>query len=570
MVHALGFVGVALAAVVTVAACAPPQRTTEGIAPGERTDRGPIKFTLAIRGNPHTVYQKLNPRSNVPGIDVLQLLVNTGLTVPDADNTSIGVARLAEAAPTLESGLWKLLPGGGMELRWTIKQGTVWADGTPFTTEDLVFTAQVWRDRQRLPIFSHVGFDSLGSVEAVDERTVATHWTKPYINADQMFSPSIAYPVSRGHLREAFLTAADQEQFISHPYWSTDWVGLGPYKIRNWEPGSHMVFEANDRYVMGRPRIDEITVKFIPDPNTLGANILAGEVDMPVGGRIDYEWAEHVAAQWRAGKLHTELSSMLQIYPQHINPTPSIVLNTDFKRAMVHALDRQAAGNLLNAPNTFVGHTFLSPREPEYPYIESAIARYDYDPRKSLQMLEALGYMRGADGFLRDRSGQKLEFQIRTSQGDVTQEKAMYAMADDWQRLGVEVERHLVVPQRATDAEYRATFPAFDLKRQAGTMAYNTSFHSRGIARPENNYLVSGNNSRYSRPEMDEAIDRYYTTIPWDERMQWGRKIVNLLSSDVGWIGLWHLVAPTLVPDRLGNNRGLDDFHYIHEWELRM
>jgi ABC-type transport system substrate-binding protein len=179
--------------------------------------------------------------------------------------------------------------------------------------------------------------------------------------------------------------------------------------------------------------------------------------------------------------------------------------------------------------------------------------RYEYDPRKATQVLEALGYARAADGVFRDRANEKLAFQIRTSQGDVLQEKAMYASADDWQRLGVDIERHLVVPQRATDAEYRATFPAFDLKRQAGAMSYATSFHSSRVALPENNYLVSGNNARYRHPELDSLIDRYFTTIPLDERMDLAARIVHHVSDQVAWMGLFYQTDPDLVSNRLHN-----------------
>jgi ABC-type transport system substrate-binding protein len=141
----------------------------------------------------------------------------------------------------------------------------------------------------------------------------------------------------------------------------------------------------------------------------------------------------------------------------------------------------------------------------------------------------------------------------------------------------VEVERHLVPPQRANDAEYRATFPAFDLKRQGGTMEYATSFHSSRIALPENNYLVSGNNSRYSRPEMDVLIDRYFTTIPVPERMEVGRQVVRMLSEDVGWIGLYYQVSPILLPSKVPNLRisaspgtwGDQMVEFLHEWEIR-
>jgi hypothetical protein len=48
---------------------------------------------------------------------------------------------------------------------------------------------------------------------------------------------------------------------------------------------------------------------------------------------------------------------------------------------------------------------------------------------------------------------------------------------------------------------------------------------------------------------------------------------VHLLSDDVGWIGLYHLVAPELVPNRVYNmptaktEAGLLDL--IHEWDVR-
>ena len=39
--------------------------------------------------------------------------------------------------------------------------------------------------------------------------------------------------------------------------------------------------------------------------------------------------------------------------------------------------------------------------------IESAIVKYDYDPRKAMQLLAGLGYTKGSDGFLADGSGQR-------------------------------------------------------------------------------------------------------------------------------------------------------------------
>jgi peptide/nickel transport system substrate-binding protein len=530
----------------------------------------PKRLTAAIRGLAVVAYQKLNPRSNIPGEDSLERLAASGLTVPALDGNG-RLPRLADAAPTVDNGNWKLLPDGTMETRWTIKDGARWSDGTPITTDDLLFTMQVVRDKE-LPIFDHAAYASLGSVETINNRTVVAHWTKTYIYADQLFSFEIALPFPKHKLEQAYLN--DKEHFTDNPGWGPEMVGSGPFKVKDWQLGSLVVFEANDQYILGRPKIDEITVKFIPDPNTLAANILAGAVDTTWGGRTDIEWAQEVYGKWQDGKLDTYTSLMLQIYPQMIGSTPAVISQSaDFRRALTMALDRQAMADTFQLGRSSVGHTFLAPSEPEYQFIEPAIVKYAYDPQRSLQILQGLGYTRGTDGALRDASGQQLSFQVRTSQGDVTQEKAMQASADDWQRLGAEVERFLVPPQRANDAEFRATFPSFDVKRQAGTMDYAKSFLTRAIALPTNNFLASGNNSRYSRPEMDAAINNYYTTVPWDERMEYARQVVHELSDDAAWIGLYYVVEPGLVPNKLTNLRAgraeVNRLDFIHEWDIQ-
>jgi len=96
----------------------------------------PKRITTAIRGNPHTVFQKLNPRSNIPGIDQLEVMVNAPLS--GVDDAGILQPRLATAVPSIENGLWKLLVDGRMETTWTIRDGARWQDGQPLTADDLV------------------------------------------------------------------------------------------------------------------------------------------------------------------------------------------------------------------------------------------------------------------------------------------------------------------------------------------------------------------------------------------------------------------------------------------------
>src|SRR5205085_2292114 len=80
---------------------------------------------------------------------------------------------------------------------------------------------------------------------------------------------------------------------------------------------------------------------------------------------------------------------------QLLNPTPSVVANLEFRRALIYGLDRQQMVDTLQAGMTSVAHTFLSPNQPQYAAIEARVPRYAYDPARASQMLDGLGYRRG-------------------------------------------------------------------------------------------------------------------------------------------------------------------------------
>ena len=85
--------GIVATLVLTLGACAQPPAGGRGGGASDTPRSGPKIFNAAIRGLAITPYQKLNPRSNIPGEDALEHLVNTGLTVPAPD----GNGRLAHA-----------------------------------------------------------------------------------------------------------------------------------------------------------------------------------------------------------------------------------------------------------------------------------------------------------------------------------------------------------------------------------------------------------------------------------------------------------------------------------------
>jgi peptide/nickel transport system substrate-binding protein len=257
-----------------------------------------------------------------------------------------------------------------------------------------------------------------------------------------------------------------------------------------------------------------------------------------------------VRDQWQAGRMEYTLQSWVVIFPQFVDPSPAIVAEVPFRRALLHAIDRQQMADTLLRGLVPIAHSVLNPNEPEYIAVEREIVRYDYDPRRAAQLIEGLGYAKGSDGVYRDAAGQRLEFEVRTSTNDL-QIKAQAAAADAWRRLGVEVEPAVIPQERQVDTEYAASFSGFQLFRQPdGVNALNRYYGSKA-ALPANSFRATGNHARYVNPEFDALLDSYYTTVPWQPRLQALGRVVHHMTDELIAMGLFYDAEPNLIANRL-------------------
>jgi peptide/nickel transport system substrate-binding protein len=198
------------------------------------------------------------------------------------------------------------------------------------------------------------------------------------------------------------------------------------------------------------------------------------------------------------------------------------------------------------------------------------MVKYAFDPRRSAQLIEELGYQRAQDGFYRDGSGQRIVLEARTNSGDDAKEKMLFSSADYWKRVGLDVEVVIVPRQQADDRQYRATFPGFDLVRQPFELERLKGSES---PLPENNFRGK-NRTRYMNAEYDALTDRYYATIPVRERNAILGQLVHHITDNVLAIGLVYGPEPTLIGNRLVNVSapgaiGSDETWNAHEWDVR-
>jgi peptide/nickel transport system substrate-binding protein len=539
-----------IAIMLLAAGCAPAAGP-----PGPQTARSessasaPKRIVAAVVSEQKFLSQVLNP-SGIRGTDALEELTNSGLTIED--HTALLVPKLAEAVPTIENGLWKVFPDGRMETTWKLREGAAWHDGVPFTAADLVFTTTVWRSRD-IPGFHKQNHALIEAVEAPEPGTITVRWQKPYIEADDLFTDP---PLPRHLLERSF--HEDKGGFRDLPYWNVDFVGTGPFKLKEWAAGSHLILTGFDQFVLGRPKIDEIEVKMITDSNTLLANILAGTVELTLGLTLSLEQAVQIREQWRDGAVDVSVQDWVVIFPQFINANPPIITNLQFRKALLHAINRQEMAETIQFGLVPVAHAIVYPDTAEYRAIEQSIVRYDYDPGRASQMVEALGYARGLDGILRDSAGQRLSVETNWSQVLDINTKSVHPVADYWQRIGVGVDLAPIPAARADDREFRATFPGVALQRQPGGLRSLERYHGAEARLPERNF-TGNNNARYINPEFDGALDRYFSTIPEPDRMRALGQVVRHMTDQLIVLPLFYDTKSSMRSNRLRNVTGLGD-----------
>src|SRR5215217_4890294 len=100
------------------------------------------------------------------------------------DGMGVFPPQLAVDKPAVDKGTWIVHPDGRMQTDWKLRPNIKWHDGTPFTAEDLVFSATVCRDPD-VACVSKSNIRAMESLVAADPQTLVIHWSAPYANADQ-------------------------------------------------------------------------------------------------------------------------------------------------------------------------------------------------------------------------------------------------------------------------------------------------------------------------------------------------------------------------------------------------
>lgn len=561
--------------VVGLAGCAPGAAPTEPSGAAARSaSAGPKTLRVGLVVSEQPIGGILAQQEGSQGGPEHGYILHAGLT--NYDEESRLLPQIAQKVPTVADGDWRVLPDGQMEVTWKLRPDVKWHDGVAATAGDFAFGLEVLRDPE-VPFRRSGAVSLISEVVAPDASTLIVRWKQVYIEAN--VGRAISFPAFPRHLMGHLYEAGDKQAFFNSPLWSTQFVGLGPYRLGEWVEGSRLEAVAFDDYFLGRPKIDRLIIEYFGDSNVLVVNLLASAVDMTIFGAFGIAHLATIKDTWDrtgAGRTFSISSGSRNYQYQFRNGEAPWARDVRVRRALVHMLDRQVLADALMAGLVGPADTLVSPGDPVYRLVEQrGLARYSFDLGRAERLMADAGWSKGSGGTYQSSTGEPFTIDASFS-GEPENVREAEAVAGQWRAAGLSAVTFSPMPDAATNKdELRHTF--------TGVIGRNTRIAIEGLAREfvttetgtAANRWRGVNRAGYSNPEYDRLSDRILITLDTSQRQGLVADLLKLVGDEVPAFHVFYDPGQATSAVRNGI-RGpgpgspiqLIETWNVHEWEM--
>jgi len=454
--------------------------------------------------------------SDAASFDITGLIYN-GLLKYDKDIRMIG--DLAEKWEISEDKL---------RIRFYLRKDVKWQDGKPFTADDVEFTYKAYVD-PKTPTAYATDFLKVKEFHILDPYTFEVTYEKPYAPGLGSWQQSM--------LPKHLLEGQDitKSPLARHP------VGTGPYRFVEWKTGEKIVVEDYADYFEGRPYIDQVITRIIPDPATMFLELKAGRLDsmgltpLQFRRQTETDWFKQNFAKYRYLSFgYTYLGYNLQDWR---------FKDKKVRQALTTAINRQS---IVDGVVLGLGVVAYSPYNPDTFWYNPKVKKFPYDPEKAKQMLAEAGWVdTDGDGIL-DKDGRPFEFTILTNEGNSVRKNAATIIQADLKKIGVKANIRVV--------EWAAFIKNFLNKRKfdACLLGWGIGiepsqieiWNSEKIGEKQLNFV------HYQNPEVDRLLDLGASTYDPDERKKYYDQFQEIIAEDQPYTFLWVPDALTIINSR--------------------
>lgn len=483
-----------------------------GASSGEHAWTKPGLLRVAIQQD----VKNLNPLLNSNTTDgmIARLMFEPLISADEKGNP---VPIMVTQVPSLDNGG---ISKDGLTITYHLRKDMKWTDGVPVTSKDVKWSWQAIMNPNNNIISRH-GYDLITSIDTPDAYTVVVHLKQkfaPFVNT--FFADSDQpYPVAPAHV------LAQYPNINEIPFNNNPTVSDGPFKFARWVKGDHIELTANDGFFMGKPKLDKILIRIIPDENTTVNELRTHDIDWMFEASIDnYPAVKNIAGT----TIHwVDVNGYEDI---QLNVQRPYLQDVRVRRAIAYALDKPQLIKTL----TYNQEKIATEDQPPFMWsYDPHVKVYNHDIAKAKQLLAQAGWMPGPNG-IAQKNGQPLTLVLVSNNSNVTRRKASIQIQEMLRQAGIGVE----VKYFPGDVLFAPVGEGGIL--QGGKFDLSLAGWYAGIDPDDSSQLTCKNvapngynYSRYCNPDMEAAQRMALTHYDQATRKKAYFRIQDLLARDV-------------------------------------
>jgi peptide/nickel transport system substrate-binding protein len=307
-----------------------------------------------------------------------------------------------------------------------LRNDVKWHDGQPVTAEDVKFTFDMAKDTTSASLIGSAYLGLVKSATVVDPYTIRFAFTAPHAQALDDFWWA---PIPRHLLQNTPAAQLASAAYNRQP------VGSGPFKFSAWKPNETLTLEANTAFpagLGGRPRLDRVIFRIIPEPTTMVTELVNGTTDV-IGWTLQPDQAVQVQAQQGLTLKHFPSREFTYLAWNGTRPPFN---DPVVRRAMGMAVDRPSIIKGLMRGYAVQASGII----PAWSPMHTQAQPLPFDANAAKQLLAQAGWVDSNRDGVVEKNGRPLSFVLMVNTANRTHQDMAQVIQQQLKAVGAQVE----------------------------------------------------------------------------------------------------------------------------------
>ena len=391
-------------------------------------------------------------------------------------------------------------------LIFLLRDDVLWHDGTKFSAKDVLFTFNLMRSDRIVSPYSD-NFKYVDSVKIINDYKIEIKYKQIYYKALEIWMLDIVPKHILKNQKDIM-----NSSFNKHP------IGTGSYILREIKNSKDIILDANPNYFLGKPKIDVLHFRYIPDELTSFLMLKKKKIDSDTIAPIRLQ--KEIDDKFKKNFNIFEKISHSYTY-MGLNLENKKFKNPKIREAIDMAIDKQEIIDFL-----FFGHGAVC-NGPFLPITKAynKNVKHKFDPIKAKQILNRLGY----------NNKNRFSFEVVTNSDNNIRKYAAIIIQKQLFKVGIDMKIRTMEWQAFINTVVRPK--NFEAILIGWSMGFKPDAYS--IWHSDSNKKGGYNFVGYKNLEVDRLIKQAEMTLDRDKFFEIYHKIFTLIVKDNPYIFLY-------------------------------